>query len=88
MNCPFPGCALDLEHDGDHVPAWRLAQRFGHAAEWGIRCEIGGCSETAVALYATWDNRGIQVCAVHEIALPKRTGLNGGTNFFAVAGAA
>ena len=70
-SCPFPGCALALEHDGDHLPAWRCVQRFRYAKEWGIHCEVGDCQLTGVALYTTHDGRGLIVCLGHEATIPK-----------------
>lgn len=64
--CPFPGCALELEHDGDHVPALHLVQRYNYSDRWTIRCEIGDCQELAAAMYSTHDGKATDVCAYHE----------------------
>jgi len=73
--CPYPGCALEIDHDGDHIPRYRLAQRFegfGYMA-----CDIPGCKPdqpgrfAAMALYQTHDGRALALCAKHETTLAK-----------------
>jgi hypothetical protein len=83
--CPYQGCALEEEHAGDHVPRYRLVQRFAWAAlglpegqsrncrcVWPGRCEIGDCPRTAAALYATHDGRAVSFCLKHEEELVSR----------------
>lgn len=73
-NCPYPGCALEEEHSGDHVPRVRLVQRYLKWEPLGCTmhpgfCEIGECRGTAVALYATFDGKSVQTCEACEADL-------------------
>jgi hypothetical protein len=73
LHCPYPGCALNEEHDGDYVPRYRVVQRY---AAWNPMskqtfpgfCENGEglCRGTAVALYANHCGRSIELCAKCE----------------------
>ena len=75
--CPFPGCALESEHGGDHVPRYRLVQRFAWFemglpesqarncdCVWPGHCDL--CDHTAAALYATHEGEALALCQQHE----------------------
>jgi hypothetical protein len=61
--CPFPGCALPVEHDADHLPPYRLIQRFKYPLGTCEYCSTPGCAD---ALLASFDDRGLAVCSVCE----------------------
>lgn len=78
--CPWPGCALEAEHSGDHLPRLRLVQRYhwwtkdcaslypGHC-EWGECCDSSFFDWPAVAMYRTYDGKTLDVCRACEEAL-------------------
>ena len=79
-DCPFPGCGLHAEHDGNHVPKLRLVQRFtwtkGHANHPGS-CELEGCYDTAVALYARAGEKKSHGLRVMRVEVTRITGTEG-----------
>jgi hypothetical protein len=70
--CPYPECALSVDHDGDHVPRLTLVQRYSYRptanGEFGAMfpgfCEgrERECVRPAVALYRTADGRTVDLC--------------------------
>lgn len=68
-DCPYPGCALEEYHEGDHVSRFRLVQRYRPFNGWTTHpgfCKVGECCEPAVALYVDHEGKTLEVCTTCE----------------------